>query len=100
MTRLGSLMLCITLGTGLPACGNGGTSKTALDLVPIDNDVSGWTVDEAHSKSPGERAMVANSHTEAVNLIDGTAADYDTDMNSGGLKPSTKLTILKIGVSF
>ena len=33
-------------------------------------------------------------------FIDGTSADYDTDMNPDGLKPTTKLTILKIGVSF
>jgi len=33
-------------------------------------------------------------------LISGTAADYDTAMNPGGLKPTSKLTILKVGVSF
>ena len=33
-------------------------------------------------------------------FIDGTAQDFDTDLNPGGLKPSTKLTILKVGVSF
>jgi len=33
-------------------------------------------------------------------FIDGTAASYDHDMNPDGLKPTTKLTILKIGVSF
>jgi hypothetical protein len=33
-------------------------------------------------------------------FIDGTATGYDQDMNLGGLKPDTKLTILKIGVSF
>jgi hypothetical protein len=39
-------------------------------------------------------------------FIDGTAASYDTDMNPKtaslptGLQPNTKLTILKIGVSF
>lgn len=33
-------------------------------------------------------------------FIDGTAAGYDHDMNLGGLKPTTKLTILKVGVSF
>ncbi len=32
--------------------------------------------------------------------IDGTAILYDTWNNTGGLKPSTRLTILKIGVSF
>jgi hypothetical protein len=33
-------------------------------------------------------------------IIDGTMIGYDTAMNPGTLKPSTKLTILKIGVSF
>jgi len=33
-------------------------------------------------------------------FINGTALSYDTDLNPGGLKPNTKLTILKIGVSF
>jgi hypothetical protein len=33
-------------------------------------------------------------------FIDGTALGYDVDSNPGGVKPSTKLTILKIGVSF
>lgn len=33
-------------------------------------------------------------------VIDGTAVGYDTDSNPNGLKPNTKLTVLKIGVSF
>jgi hypothetical protein len=33
-------------------------------------------------------------------IIDGTAVGYDTDLNPNGLKPNTKLTILKVGVSF
>jgi hypothetical protein len=33
-------------------------------------------------------------------FIDGTAVGYDTDLNPNGLKPNTKLTILKVGVSF
>jgi len=33
-------------------------------------------------------------------FLDGTVINYDTALNPGGLKPSTKLTILKIGVSF
>jgi hypothetical protein len=33
-------------------------------------------------------------------IIDGTAIGYDTDLNPSGLKPNTKLTILKVGVSF
>jgi hypothetical protein len=33
-------------------------------------------------------------------IIDGTANDYDADLNPNGLKPNTKLTILKVGVSF
>jgi hypothetical protein len=33
-------------------------------------------------------------------IIDGTAIGYDANLNPGGLKPNTKLTILKMGVSF
>jgi hypothetical protein len=33
-------------------------------------------------------------------FIDGTAINYDADLNPNGLKPQTKLTILKVGVSF
>ena len=33
-------------------------------------------------------------------FIDGTSIDYDADLNADGLKPDTKLTILKLGVSF
>jgi hypothetical protein len=33
-------------------------------------------------------------------FINGTALSYDTDLNPGIIKPVTKLTILKIGVSF
>jgi hypothetical protein len=33
-------------------------------------------------------------------FIDGTKVDFDSNLNLGGLKPKTKLTILKMGVSF
>ncbi|MGA2848636.1 MAG: hypothetical protein ABSE46_06550 [Terracidiphilus sp.] len=33
-------------------------------------------------------------------IIDGTAIGYDATLNAGGLKPASKLTILKMGVSF
>jgi hypothetical protein len=33
-------------------------------------------------------------------FIDGTKVDFDNNLNLGGLKPKTKLTILKMGVSF
>jgi hypothetical protein len=33
-------------------------------------------------------------------FLDGTALSYDANLNPGGLKPNTKLTILKVGVSF
>jgi hypothetical protein len=33
-------------------------------------------------------------------FIDGTSISYDAASNPGGLKPNTKLTILKVGVSF
>jgi hypothetical protein len=33
-------------------------------------------------------------------FLDGTALSYDANLNPGGLKPTTKMTVLKIGVSF
>lgn len=33
-------------------------------------------------------------------FIDGTASGYDTNLNTGGLKPTTKMTVLKMGVNF
>jgi hypothetical protein len=33
-------------------------------------------------------------------FIEGTAIGYDANLNPGGLQPNTKLTILKMGVSF
>ena len=33
-------------------------------------------------------------------IVDGTEWGYDVTLNAGGLKPTTKLTILKVGVSF
>jgi hypothetical protein len=81
MIRFGSRILCTTLGVGLLACGSNGTSdgnsaKDPLDLVPLDNDVSGWTVDQEHTKVPGARAMTATTEKAAVNLIDGGAAPF------------------------
>jgi hypothetical protein len=35
-----------------------------------------------------------------VHFIQGTGASYDANSNPGGLKPSTKLSIFKVGVSF
>ena len=38
--------------------------------------------------------------TAGEHFIDGTSVVYDTDLNPHGLKPDTKRTIRKIGVSF
>ncbi len=82
MIRLRSLVLGATLGAGLLACGSSGSStKDPLELVPLANTVSGWTVDEAHSKSPGERAMTANTETGVGALIDGGYENYFQEPN-------------------
>lgn len=82
MNRLGSLILCGTLAVSLLACGGGNESsstKDPVDLVPVDQAVSGWTVDQSISKSPGARAMVARTLDEAVSFIDGGAAPFYKD---------------------
>ena len=77
MTRFGSIILCATSATGLLACGGGGTStKNILDLVPVDNTVSGWTVDTSSNKNGKAQPMTATTHQEAESLIDGAAAPF------------------------
>jgi hypothetical protein len=79
MTRFGSLTLCAILSAGLLACSSGGdgpTSKGAVDLVPRDNTVSGWTVDPSNDKTAGKVAATATTVEDVVALIDGTAEDF------------------------
>lgn len=82
MTRFGSPVFWIALGAGLLGCGSSSTApspKNILDLVPADGTVPGWTADQEHSKSPGERAMTANDEKGVESLIDGGAEDYFLD---------------------
>ena len=83
MTRSGLLAFCATLSAGLLACGGGGstTPKNPLDLVPLDNEVSGWTVDQAHSKAPNARAMTGATEKQVEDLIDGGAEDFFQEPN-------------------
>jgi hypothetical protein len=60
-------------GAGEAAAGSG---KNILDLVPLDNTVSGWIVDQASNRAPGQRAMIATTEQEVEALIDGAAADF------------------------
>ncbi len=98
MTRLGSLILCATLGSALLACGskstgNGGTggntagaggntagggggsssSKNPVDFMPIDNTVSGWTVDATVARKTTDSLApdTATTAAEAGNVADG-----------------------------
>jgi hypothetical protein len=85
MTRLGSLVLCtaLVLGGALVGCGSstpsggaggaggGGSAGSVLDLVPLANAVSGWTVDPNNSKTVGVVAATATTATAASDLIDG-----------------------------
>jgi hypothetical protein len=81
MTRIGSLMLCATLGSTLLACGsnNSSSSKSAVESLPGDNAVSGWTVDTEANKGGTAQPMTAHTwmgtEDSVVGLIDGHA-DY------------------------
>jgi hypothetical protein len=82
MARLGSLTICAILSAGLLACGGSSstpTSKSAVDLVPRDNTVSGWTVDPNNGKTAGKVAATATTVEGVVALIDGTAEDFFAD---------------------
>ena len=80
MTRFSSLILCATLATGLLACGSNTTSsKDPVSLLPLDNAVSGWTVDTKSNKNGSAQPMVATTKDEAIGLIDGAAAPFYRD---------------------
>jgi hypothetical protein len=81
MTRFGSLIFCATLGAGLLACGSNGDStatKNALDLVLLDNAVSGWTIDVGSNKSGTAQPTTGTTAKEVEGLIDGAASAYFT----------------------
>ena len=83
MTRFGSLVFCATLGTGLLACGDGGTTATKdpMDLVPLDNTVSGWTIDPDNPKTAGKVAATGAGETGTEALINGGAENYFQEPN-------------------
>ena len=83
MTRSGSLIFCATLGAGLLACGGGGgtSAKDPIDLVPLDNTVSGWTVDPDNPKTAGQVAATGAGETGTEALIDGGAENYFQEPN-------------------
>jgi len=85
MTRLGALVVCATFGAGLLACGSNGTStgtpKNPIDLVPLDNNVSGWTVDPNNPKTAGKVAATGAGETGTEALIDGGAENYFVEPN-------------------
>jgi hypothetical protein len=53
-----------------------GSSKNILDLVPLDNTVSVWTVDPEYTKTPGERATIGTTEAELKALIGDSAAEF------------------------
>jgi hypothetical protein len=65
-------------------------------LLPLSpaRDSKDWVV------SGGTTSASFSTPRPKQHFINGTANYYDANMNPGGLKPTTKLTILKIGVSF
>ena len=72
-----------TVGSGGTAVGSGGAAgttgtqgKTALDLVPRDNTVTGWTVDPDNSKTAGKVAATAANKDDATALVDGSAEPF------------------------
>ncbi len=105
MTRFRSLILNAALGAALMACGSnsdggaggaggsapgtggsgaggavggagGSSGKSILDLIPRDNDVPGWTVDPANTKTKGKVAATATDEATTEAFIDGAAADF------------------------
>ena len=79
MTRFASLIFCAILGAGLAACGgdnDGASPKSAIDVAPVDNTVSGWTIDRAHNKNADGSPMTGATKEGAEGLIDGAANPF------------------------
>jgi hypothetical protein len=78
MTRVGSLTSYAVLGAALLGCGSNastGGATGALDLVPKDNAVPGWKIDNSNSKLANGPAT-ATTQIDTENLIDGASADF------------------------
>jgi hypothetical protein len=56
--------------------GGGSSGKNILDLVPLDNAVSGWAVDREHNRNGNPQPMTATTQQDTEALIDGAAADF------------------------
>ena len=66
-----------TGGSGTGGSGGGGTSTDdPVNLVPLDNEVSGWTVDTESNKNGNAQPMTATTQEQAIGLIDGAAAPF------------------------
>lgn len=79
-----------TLTVALP--GAGGASASAaltgnattspanpVDLIPIDNTVSGWTIDPENNMGGSKKPMVASTFDEGTSLIDGGFEPFCAD---------------------
>lgn len=64
-------------GTGGGGTGGGGSpTDHVLAAFPLNNEVSGWTVDPSVPKTAVARAVTASTEIEAERLIDGAAAPF------------------------
>lgn len=107
MTRFGLLVLLATLSLGPVSCGsstseseNGGTggnsgsggssggsggdsssssTQNPLDLIPVDNTVSGWTIDTASNMGGSAKPMTGSTKEEGGQLIDGGIEPFYSD---------------------
>ncbi len=81
MTRSGLLILCVSLGAGLLACGSNSPSPSGggsafLGLFPQASTVAGWVVNPSSSKTSSVVAATATTQAGTEALIDGAAADF------------------------
>jgi hypothetical protein len=79
------MIFCATCVASVALVGCGGGSSggaggsgggTFLDLVPRDNTISGWVVDQTVAKTAGQVAATATTEQAVTDLIDGAAADF------------------------
>jgi hypothetical protein len=79
MTRVGSLISCAVLGAALLGCGSnassGGGASSALALIPANNAIAGWALDNSNSNLANGPAT-ATTQQGTQDLIDGASADF------------------------
>jgi len=65
-----------TGGSSVSGTGGSSSTKSALDIMPVDNTVSGWTIDREADKNANAAPMTGTTKAEVEAWIDGAATPF------------------------